>query len=156
MFPWPVTLEAEVQSQGCLCYLGRTEWHQDRFLSQYFITSMTVFPPAVHSHGKWPQQLMVVLNNAHNKGISLDTEGMYMWQMCCTRLSSVEPTFVCLSKSPVNKTTSRFSSGVPSGERCSFSEPSLTYPLGSLVKDLRAPIERDFPEPSICLSKSPW
>ena len=101
-----------------MCYLGKAEWHQDRFLSQYFITSVTVFPPAVHSHAKWPQQLMVVLNNAHNKGVRLDTECMYMWQMCCvvtcTRLSSsVEPSFVCLSKSPVNKTPSSFSSGAP-------------------------------------------
>jgi len=34
--------------------------------------------PVVHAHAKWPQQLMVLLNNAHNEGVRLDTECMYM------------------------------------------------------------------------------
>ena len=36
------------------------------------------------------------------------------WVLTCTRLSSsIESSFVCLSKSPVNRTPSRFSSGAP-------------------------------------------
>ena len=37
----------------------------------------SIIPPVVHSHAKWPQQL-VVLNNAHNEGVRLHTECMYM------------------------------------------------------------------------------
>ena len=32
----------------------------------------------VHAHAKLPQQLMVLSNNAHNEGVGLDTECMYM------------------------------------------------------------------------------
>lgn len=38
----------------------------------------SIILPVVHAHAKWPQRLMVLLNNAHNEGVRLDTECTYV------------------------------------------------------------------------------
>jgi hypothetical protein len=78
MFPWPVTLEAEVQSQGCLWDLGRQSSIRRCFCPSTSLPPDSIILPVVHAYAKWPQQLMVLLNNAHNEGVRLDTECMYV------------------------------------------------------------------------------